>query len=1267
MWRRVKTPMHVVMKIAIAIVLLSSSTYLTAQAQGSVATYNQFALQTDELKTGETCTGPSDSQANMFITAKNKGWIYAGFLYSGFLTTLDQYQAAHGTSNAYSWPSGGALINTSSIFSLSACDYSYCLLKRIFGNMPNLFYAQGAPICPDDGATEIGIGPKVFNELFQLFNVGMTTVVCLMVAYGLIGKGVITGGFEGDILQKNFTMATAFRSTAAVLSIIPIPGIGYSALQTFIMYIVLLGVSFADSTFRIGLDAYLTYGAVFSFSGLGASNVSKDSGNIDFTLTNVQNLFNTSSMPSGAKYASIMNMISCATYNVLKSEIEDFSGYNSSIPNDAISSLDIQGVSFEDIIAIDDTSSSSTVTISFGDQSDSSTSSSCGSITWVVPSGQTASSFTSTPAYFMLQSLYRQTASIFKQTTDFYLSGVKTTTEDTYYNCLSGLNTMFEGLVSFTSINSKLLWRPSGIICQYDSSTTERQTVIESMVNKVAPYASSNQIAWKSGCSEDCLGDFVEGLIDAVGSVISTGTSSLEKEMSSTDLQPFSFSNKDSLTDPTDWVINTGNNEFNQVYIGDLLVLTQVYKQLAWELTENVALENIYKRLVSSSQTTSGSFGTGTLSSSMNMTSLNSMTQSLLAPFFGSNAVDFLQMKGYILTWRNLAVSASNFTTSLMMIVQRLIGFYYYDPSSVMTMSWYSGEGKNDNPSAWETCKSAYQTACMGNDIDNCYSSLNSQGCFMNSDGVGRGLLGSAALMYDVGTTEQDSKLVIYNPLADYIEIGYTILTASTYYLFQNNMEIIALYLELAGVNFAANTVINGAKALVFLMAGPDLLPWAPKYIKFLMLTAFETAEMGVNIATQIDQDRIGFYNNIGTTFMVMFIPFGAILTILLPLYPTIIFIVGIFGWIASVLEALIAGPMIAVGLCHPEGGDFLGKAEMGIGLLFQTFLRPVLIIMGVFLSISVINLSFYAFNIAYATQYANLAGGTSSPLGSAMSGFDNWQINVAIILALVMLYAYIAWELVAYCCVSMISFSNQVLAWVSSGSDSRFASTIDILAATKSQMQSDYGSISSGLKSGSERTSSFGGEARQIGASTAEKLPSQLDKGNRGFVREDEIDEKTKKKTGKKKDWSVAKDQFGKRKAPKGGLGQISKHVSDFVSYPIKTPVSLATRERMLDEDQKEHKQMVDTSLDRLHINYQKACDSSEGNIFTRFGSRLRLASTEASNPMQYGRMLFGATMKRADFQRNRPYQDEGYRQERDRLGRKILSRRQNTPGGDG
>ena len=161
----------------IGMVLLLGLLKPDVQAQESIATYNQFVLPTDALSGGETCTGPNASQANIFVTAKNSGWLYSGFLYSAFLTSLNQYAAAHGgSSSAYSW-SSDVPINTSDLFTLSACDYSYCILQKIFGQMPGLFFANGAPSCP-----ETTNEPEVSN-LMRLMNIGIFTVVAIMVAW----------------------------------------------------------------------------------------------------------------------------------------------------------------------------------------------------------------------------------------------------------------------------------------------------------------------------------------------------------------------------------------------------------------------------------------------------------------------------------------------------------------------------------------------------------------------------------------------------------------------------------------------------------------------------------------------------------------------------------------------------------------------------------------------------------------------------------------------------------------------------------------------------------------------------------------------------------------------------------------------------------------------------------------------------------------------------------------------------------------------------
>ena len=667
------------------------------------------------------------------------------------------------------------------------------------------------------------------------------------------------------------------------------------------MYVILLGVGFADST--TSADAYLNYGAIFSFAGLQNSTEGQSS-DIDFTQNNVQDLINVSAAPDGAKYASIMNRISCAYYQVIQDKIINYPDYNTSIANDALTTVfpNAQSVTFNDVISISTTSNPMQVTINFGNYSSADStegSAQCGSITWKVPSGQSASDFTSTPIYLMLQTLYQQTGRIFANVNQFYMNGFKTQSENDYYQCLTGANIMYDGLIMYTDASGKELYRPFGRICEYDASTTDRQNNLTEFVNDLSPYTMDNQVNWVEGCSGNCLGQFDAQFIDSVAGVISASGIDVKKQMSTQQLQSFTFGNGAGAIDPTNWVINTGNSQFGQAYIGDLLVLVQDYKLLNWSLQEQGGANNLYSSLITPAPPPPPSAKPIDLSSSMNSNSLNLLTQSMLAPFFGSNPVDFFSFPGKILTWRNLAISASNFTTSLMMIMQRMSGFHYYDPGTVMTLSWYASEGKNKHPSVSSLCQSTYQQNCMGTAISNCYSAMNSAGCFMNEDGVGRGLLGTSALMYNVGSDQQNSSIVIYNPLADYIEIGYTVLTAATYYLYKNNMAVIELYIELAAMKTGINGVFGYAKGVILQWTKPNIPPWCPRFCQNLIVTAIDTPKMLTDYFIQTDQDRIGFYNNLGTTFMVLFIPFGAILTILLPLYPTVIFLVGMFGLVS--------------------------------------------------------------------------------------------------------------------------------------------------------------------------------------------------------------------------------------------------------------------------------------------------------------------------------------------------------------------------------
>jgi len=73
----------------------------------------------------------------------------------------------------------------------------------------------------------------------------------------------------------------------------------------------------------------------------------------------------------------------------------------------------------------------------------------------------------------------------------------------------------------------------------------------------------------------------------------------------------------------------------------------------------------------------------------------------------------------------------------------------------------------------------------------------------------------------------------------------------------------------------------------------------------------------------------------------------GFFLTVYVPLYPYLIFLFASVGWFISVAEALVAAPLVALGLAHPENHDLLGKAEQAVMLLLSVFIQPSLLVIG--------------------------------------------------------------------------------------------------------------------------------------------------------------------------------------------------------------------------------------------------------------------------------------------------------------------------------
>ncbi len=148
-------------------------------------------------------------------------------------------------------------------------------------------------------------------------------------------------------------------------------------------------------------------------------------------------------------------------------------------------------------------------------------------------------------------------------------------------------------------------------------------------------------------------------------------------------------------------------------------------------------------------------------------------------------------------------------------------------------------------------------------------------------------------------------------------------------------------------------------------------------------------------------------------------ITFGATLAIYVPLIPYMIFTFGAIGWLISTVEAMVAGPLVALGIISPSGEhEIMGKAQPAIMLLFNVFLRPSLMIFGLMAAILIAKVVIGMINAVFW-----------SVVKDAVLGASNGPMQF-----IIFLFAYVALVVAALnkCFAAIYIIPQQVMAWVS-------------------------------------------------------------------------------------------------------------------------------------------------------------------------------------------------------------------------------------------
>ncbi len=183
----------------------------------------------------------------------------------------------------------------------------------------------------------------------------------------------------------------------------------------------------------------------------------------------------------------------------------------------------------------------------------------------------------------------------------------------------------------------------------------------------------------------------------------------------------------------------------------------------------------------------------------------------------------------------------------------------------------------------------------------------------------------------------------------------------------------------------------------------------------------------------------------------------GFMLNFYTPLYPYLLFMFGALGWLLSVIEAMAAAPLVAFGMTHPEGHDFLGKAEQALMLALGVFIRPALMVIGF---VAGMLMSYVAFNfvntvigrvfisafnpgVAGSNQagpqnvapldavWEVVAGGSASQTPQTQSYTGNPFADFMLIPLLLVAYGMIVIEVVNQCFSAIHQVPDMVLRWI--------------------------------------------------------------------------------------------------------------------------------------------------------------------------------------------------------------------------------------------
>lgn len=343
------------------------------------------------------------------------------------------------------------------------------------------------------------------------------------------------------------------------------------------------------------------------------------------------------------------------------------------------------------------------------------------------------------------------------------------------------------------------------------------------------------------------------------------------------------------------------------------------------------------------------------------------------------------------------------------------------------------------------------------------------------------GILGSIAA-FSKSPLSHNPLLQIKNTGITLFNIAYGVFVNFPKQLLQSSATILKKYKAvLTGVGAASITIQTGLEFI------PPLGIYPIGHVAAVALDAVTDAVLLVlQLYYKFDITELMLYVPIVGSLIVVVLGVGFIMAVWIPIIPVLIFSLVLIGWFFTLIEALVAAPLVAVGITHPEGHDFLGQAQQSFMLLLMVFLRPVLILFGLLTSVILLYFVVYVINIGFLTTLLNVL--TNDVLIASNSNHIYFAI---VIMSFCIIYAYILSSAVTMTFSNIYRVPERVSIWI--GGQPEQSPISQILDKTKAQIGQAASQAGMGASTAISDTSS--GKAAGVGSKGASGPEQKEDK----------------------------------------------------------------------------------------------------------------------------------------------------------------------------